>query len=119
MTLHRVLREFMMAPLFPVPPEVVIVALAPTNNNRNEWAYIPSVTLLALGGFLISQKSMTLLNTALPYALIQPVLGPVGDALGKERVVVACLFVLTLALGACVVAGDIGTLFGQIGRAHV
>lgn len=48
----------------------LIVALAPTNNNRNEWAYIPSVTLLALGGFLISQKSMTLLNTALPYALI-------------------------------------------------
>ncbi len=57
---------------------------------------------------------MALLSTAfaLPYALIQPVLGPVGDALGKERVVVACLFVLTLALGACIVAGDIGTLFG-------
>lgn len=58
--------------------------------------------------------TVALLSTAfaLPYALIQPVLGPVGDALGKERVVVACLFVLTLALGACIVAGDIGTLFG-------
>ncbi len=50
--------------------------------------------------------TVALLSTAfaLPYALIQPVLGPVGDALGKERVVVACLFVLTLALGACIVA---------------
>ncbi|KMO34456.1 MFS transporter [Methylobacterium aquaticum] len=58
--------------------------------------------------------TVALLSTAfaLPYALIQPVLGPVGDALGKERVVVACLVVLTLALGACIVADDIGTLFG-------
>ncbi|AWN49280.1 MFS transporter [Methylobacterium terrae] len=58
--------------------------------------------------------TVALLSTAfaLPYALIQPVLGPVGDALGKERVVVACLFVLTLALAACAAAGDIGTLFG-------
>lgn len=58
--------------------------------------------------------TVALLSTAfaLPYALIQPVLGPVGDALGKERVVVACLCVLTVALAACAVVGDIGTLFG-------
>ncbi|NGM34709.1 MFS transporter [Methylobacterium sp. DB0501] len=58
--------------------------------------------------------TVALLSTAfaLPYALIQPVLGPVGDALGKERVVVACLAVLTLALAACTAASDIGTLFG-------
>ena len=28
---------------------------------------------------------------ALPYAFIQPVLGPVGDALGKERIMPICL----------------------------
>jgi predicted MFS family arabinose efflux permease len=58
--------------------------------------------------------TVALLSTAfaLPYALIQPILGPVGDALGKERVVVACLCVLTLALAACAFTGDIGTLFG-------
>ncbi len=58
--------------------------------------------------------TVALLSTAfaLPYALIQPILGPVGDALGKERVVVACLCVLTLALAACALTGDIGTLFG-------
>ncbi|WP_288581214.1 MFS transporter [uncultured Methylobacterium sp.] len=58
--------------------------------------------------------TVALLSTAfaLPYALIQPILGPVGDALGKERVVVTCLLVMSLALAACTVAGDIGTLFG-------
>ncbi|TNC12511.1 MFS transporter [Methylobacterium terricola] len=58
--------------------------------------------------------TVALLSTAfaLPYALIQPILGPVGDALGKERVVVACLCVLTVALAACAAASDIGTLFG-------
>ncbi len=49
---------------------------------------------------------------ALPYALIQPVLGPVGDALGKERVVTICLAILTAALAACALAPDITVLFG-------
>ena len=49
---------------------------------------------------------------ALPYALIQPILGPVGDALGKERIITACLVVLTLALAGYPLVGDIGWLFG-------
>lgn len=55
-----------------------------------------------------------LLSTAfaLPYALIQPVLGPIGDALGKERVMTACLAVLAGALGACALVSDIDLLFG-------
>lgn len=55
-----------------------------------------------------------LLSTAfaLPYALIQPVLGPIGDALGKERVVIACLVVLTLMLTASTAAPDLAWLFG-------
>lgn len=58
--------------------------------------------------------TVALLSTAfaLPYALIQPILGPVGDALGKERVMTACLGVLTLALAGCAVASEIDLLFG-------
>ncbi len=58
--------------------------------------------------------TVALLSTAfaLPYALIQPILGPVGDALGKERVMAACLAVLTLALAACALTSDLDTLFG-------
>src|SRR4028118_2095325 len=35
---------------------------------------------------------------ALPYAFIQPVLGPIGDALGKERVMKVALTLLFLTL---------------------
>ena len=48
---------------------------------------------------------------ALPYAFVQPVLGPVGDALGKERIIKICLVVLALALGASCLAGDLTTIF--------
>ncbi|MGU3539296.1 MFS transporter [Methylobacterium sp. A54F] len=58
--------------------------------------------------------TVALLSTAfaLPYALIQPVLGPVGDALGKERVMGACLGALALALAGSALATDLGLLFG-------
>ncbi|KQT90525.1 MFS transporter [Methylobacterium sp. Leaf466] len=57
--------------------------------------------------------TVALLSTAfaLPYALIQPVLGPLGDGLGKERIVAICLGVLALALGCCALAPDIASLF--------
>jgi predicted MFS family arabinose efflux permease len=60
-----------------------------------------------------SAETIALLSAAftLPYAFIQPVLGPVGDALGKERVMKACLLVLAFSLAASVVAPDTGTLF--------
>ena len=35
---------------------------------------------------------------ALPYAFIQPILGPIGDSLGKARVMRACLLALVIAL---------------------
>ena len=57
---------------------------------------------------------VALLSTAfaLPYALIQPVLGPIGDALGKERVMGVCLAVLAVALSLCAAAAGIDQLFG-------
>lgn len=57
--------------------------------------------------------TVALLSTAfaLPYALIQPILGPVGDALGKERIIAICLGILTLALAACALTTSLDTLF--------
>jgi predicted MFS family arabinose efflux permease len=62
--------------------------------------------------FSVAAATVALLGTAfaLPYAIVQPVLGPVGDAIGKERVIRACLVVLALALAACAAAPDLGTL---------
>ncbi|MEA1831710.1 MFS transporter [Methylobacterium durans] len=57
---------------------------------------------------------VALLSTAfaLPYALIQPILGPVGDALGKERVMTVCLGILAVALAGCSLTADLPLLFG-------
>lgn len=58
--------------------------------------------------------TIALLATALaiPYAFIQPILGPVGDALGKERIMKVCLAVLTATLVASALTPDSATLFG-------
>nr|WP_281411495.1 MFS transporter [Enterovirga sp. DB1703] len=47
---------------------------------------------------------------ALPYALVQPILGPVGDALGKERIIKICLLVLAVSLGLASLMPDLDTL---------
>ncbi|HEX2510102.1 MAG TPA: MFS transporter [Microvirga sp.] len=47
----------------------------------------------------------------LPYAFIQPILGPVGDAMGKERIMKISLIVLLAALALSTVATDAATLF--------
>ncbi len=47
---------------------------------------------------------------ALPFALIQPILGPVGDALGKRRVMAVAIALLAVLLVACAAAPDLNTL---------
>jgi predicted MFS family arabinose efflux permease len=47
---------------------------------------------------------------ALPWALMQPILGPLGDLLGKTRVITACLCVLV----ASAVIGAAATTFPQL-----
>jgi predicted MFS family arabinose efflux permease len=60
----------------------------------------------------VDPNAVALLTTAfaLPFALVQPVLGPVGDMLGKVRVMVACLAVTIAAMAACGFAQNFTTL---------
>jgi len=71
----------------------------------------PLVGVLA-DEFLASPATVALLATAfaLPYALVQPVLGPIGDALGKARVIRAALVVLAVSLTLSAFAPDLTTL---------
>jgi predicted MFS family arabinose efflux permease len=71
----------------------------------------PMVPLIARG-LDVSIASAALLATfyTLPYALAQPFLGPLGDTLGKARVIGWCLAVLTVSLAASAVAPDYPTL---------
>jgi predicted MFS family arabinose efflux permease len=58
-------------------------------------------------------RTVALLSAAfaLPYAFIQPILGPVGDAFGKERMMPLCLGVLALAMLAGALTPNLPLLF--------
>ncbi|MES2710576.1 MAG: MFS transporter [Pseudomonadota bacterium] len=62
--------------------------------------------------FSVSADRIALLSTAfsLPFALIQPVLGPVADATGKRRMVAIALLILAVMLTFCALAPTLGWL---------
>jgi predicted MFS family arabinose efflux permease len=71
----------------------------------------PMVALIARN-LAAPVESVALLSTAfaLPYAFIQPILGPIGDAVGKERVMKICVVILALALLSSALAADLTSL---------
>ena len=60
----------------------------------------------------VDPNSVALLSTAfaLPFALVQPILGPIADMVGKIRVMLACLAVLLGATLLCALATNYPTL---------
>jgi MFS family permease len=74
-------------------------------------AFDPLVGVLAVE-FETSVASIALLSTAfaLPYALVQPVLGPLGDAAGKRRVIRICLVAMAAALAVAALAPGLVSL---------
>jgi hypothetical protein len=62
---------------------------------------------------LADPHTVALLATsfAFPYALGQPILGPLGDALGKARIIKWCLAALAVALALSAIAPSVETLF--------
>src|SRR5262245_27495267 len=54
-------------------------------------------------GLAVEPGTVALLTTAfaLPFALVQPILGPVSDMIGKVRLMMICLGVITVASFAC------------------
>ena len=71
----------------------------------------PMLTIVA-ADFDISVRQAALLVSAygLPYALMQPILGPVGDAYSKARLIKICLGVLAVSVGLAAVAPNYATL---------
>ena len=89
-------------------PVLCIAAVAGAFSYRS---LDPMLTLIA-GDFHISVRDAALLVTAygLPYAAMQPVLGPIGDAYSKTGLIKICLGVLTVAVILAAVAPDYPTL---------
>jgi DHA1 family inner membrane transport protein len=71
----------------------------------------PMLTMVA-GDFDISVRQAALLVSAygLPYALTQPILGPVGDAYSKARLIKICLGVLALSVILAALAPGYSTM---------
>lgn len=63
--------------------------------------------------FAVTVEAVALVASAfaLPYALIQPILGPVGDGLGKRRVILVATALTALLLFACALAPGVVSLF--------
>ncbi len=90
---------------------ILVLGLSCLAANFASRSLEPLVGVLA-DEFQTSAAQVALLSTgfALAYALIQPILGPVGDAVGKFRVIRICLVVLAVALGLSALAPDLATL---------
>jgi MFS family permease len=90
---------------------LLVLGLACLAANLAGRALDPLVGVLA-AEFATSPATIALLSTAfaLPYALVQPALGPIGDSIGKRRVIRVCLLVLGGALAGAALAPDLGTL---------
>lgn len=65
----------------------------------------PMVTVIARD-MALPLTTAALLTTAyaLPFALGQPLLGPIGDSWGRSRLLTACLWVLAICLTLCALA---------------
>ena len=90
---------------------ILVLGLGCLASTLATRALDPLVGVLA-AEFSATPATVALLSTcfALPYALVQPVLGPVGDSIGKLRVIRACLVALALALAATALAPGLGAL---------
>ncbi len=92
---------------------ILILATSGFASTFSGRAVEPMVGVIArdLGS---TPQTIALLSTAfaLPYAFIQPVLGPIGDALGKERIMKVALTLLFFALAGSIFAPNAATLFG-------
>ena len=62
-------------------------------------------------GVVVGTAAMLAPAYTFPYALSQPILGAIGDQLGKERIIKICLALLAVSLGAAVIAPNYETLF--------
>lgn len=80
----------------------ILCGLASALTNRSVDTLITSIAR----DFSIPVATAALMSSifAFPYALGQPVLGPLGDFYGKTRILVACLWVLAISVVGSVLA---------------
>ena len=99
-------------PAIPATLKIVsLVVFASTIFTRAVDPLIPKIA----ADLAIDVKTAALLSTAFtfPYALVQPVLGALGDHFGKTRLMNLCLLVLALAALVCAAAASFPLLIAM------
>jgi predicted MFS family arabinose efflux permease len=93
---------------------LVLLALAAFSSSLSIRIIDPLVPEIARN-LATSVGTVALLASAFafPFALSQPILGPLGDALGKARLIKVCLGLLTAGLIATTFAPSIDVLFAS------
>jgi DHA1 family inner membrane transport protein len=96
-----------------IPPVLKIVGLVVFASTLFTRAVEPVIPQIA-ADFSIDVATAALLSSAyaLPYALVQPVLGTVGDTFGKTRLMNAALLIVSLTALVCSVVTDFRLLVG-------
>ncbi|MGE0223016.1 MAG: MFS transporter [Acetobacteraceae bacterium] len=90
---------------------IALLALAVFSGTLVTRLTDPLVAVLARDlGSTTARAALLASAFALPFALIQPILGPVGDALGKRRVMTVAVGLLTILLVASALAPDLDSL---------
>lgn len=92
-------------------PFTLLLGLAGFASAFTLRAVDPTIPLIAADfGVSLQDAAMLASGFALPYALMQLVFGPIGDAVGKVRVMRVNLAMLTVSLVACALAPSHGWL---------
>jgi predicted MFS family arabinose efflux permease len=88
----------------------ILCGLASALSNRSVDALITTISR----DFSVSVATAALISSiyAFPYALGQPILGPLGDFYGKSRILIACLWILTISVVGCILAPTFDMLLG-------
>ena len=71
----------------------------------------PMIPQIAHDFWLPPETAAMLAAAFISYGMVLPVLGPVADSVGKKRVMIGCLVVLTVASFLCAVAANFSQLF--------
>lgn len=81
---------------------VSLIGFATALSTRAIDPIIPPIAI----SLQVEPSQVALLSTAftLPFACVQPILGPVADAIGKVRMMIICLVVIIAASAVCALA---------------
>ena len=93
---------------------ILVLCFAAFAGSISYRSFDPIITTVASDfGVSVQQAALLVSAYGLPYAAMQPVLGPVGDAYSKARLIKICLAVTTLSTAIACLAPNYTTLMAS------